>query len=50
MQSAITGNPDIPNLMFSKSSVSSLVIKEVLNCFSKVKSGRVSVSLIIVGF
>lgn len=36
--------------MFSKSSVSSLVIKEVLNCFSKVKSWRVSVSLIIVGF
>ncbi|KAH9737289.1 Fanconi anemia group D2 protein [Citrus sinensis] len=35
VQSAITGNPDIPNLMFSKSSVSSLVIKEVLNCFSK---------------
>lgn len=34
VQSAITGNPDIPNLMFSKSSVSSLVIKEVLNCFN----------------
>ncbi|KAK0584958.1 hypothetical protein LWI29_021372 [Acer saccharum] len=35
VQSAITDNPDIPNFMFSKISVSTLVIKEVLSCFSK---------------
>ncbi|KAJ0027301.1 hypothetical protein Pint_36585 [Pistacia integerrima] len=35
VESAISGNPDIQNIMFSNSSVSTLVIKEVLSCFSK---------------
>ncbi|KAL5739450.1 hypothetical protein ACOSQ2_028630 [Xanthoceras sorbifolium] len=35
VQSAIADNPDIPNLKFSKISVSTLVIKEVFSCFSK---------------
>ncbi|KAJ4705684.1 Fanconi anemia group D2 protein [Melia azedarach] len=34
-QSAFAGIPDIPNLLFSSSSVSTLVIKEVLSCFRK---------------
>ncbi|KAK4833935.1 hypothetical protein QYF36_013666 [Acer negundo] len=35
VQSTITDNPNIPNFMFTKISVSTLVIKEVLSCFSK---------------
>ncbi|XP_022759064.1 Fanconi anemia group D2 protein homolog isoform X2 [Durio zibethinus] len=35
IQSAAAGNPDITNLVPSKSSISTMVFKEVLNCFRK---------------
>ncbi|KAJ9541107.1 hypothetical protein OSB04_027613 [Centaurea solstitialis] len=34
-QSSMAGNPEIPNMVVSVSSVSSLVVKETLYCFSK---------------
>lgn len=36
IHSASAGNPEVANIVFSKSAVSTLVFKEVLNSFSKV--------------
>ncbi|XP_020271139.1 Fanconi anemia group D2 protein homolog, partial [Asparagus officinalis] len=37
-QSTAAGNPDIPNLVFSKASAATFVFKEVLCCYSKMLS------------
>ena len=37
VQYASAGNPDIPNVVLSRSSVCTSVFKEILHCFNKVR-------------